>query len=261
MSNIKISACLVIRNEEKVIRRCLDSIKDVMDEIIIVHDGKCDDKTIDICKEYTNKIFVRDYIGEAEPHRPFCYSMASGEWILWIDADEFLSEELKKSLRDMTNAKDVNGYLVAYEVPYKNTVLKRIGLGNAYRMCLFKRDSYSMKGIIHETPTVKGKIVKVDFLLKHRPLYNPYSFKTFKTKDLKWAYKQAQQFISDNRASYPSFCYIFRGIFLFAFVVLKGIIHGSYLNGVAGLKISFLEGLYNYYVNWYVFVMKNEKGN
>ncbi len=261
MSKAKISACLVIRNEEKVIRRCLDSIKDAVDEIIIVHDGKCDDKTLDICKEYTKKIFVRDYIGEAEPHRPFSFSMASGEWILWIDADEFFSEELKGAIRDMANAKYVNGYLVAYEIPYKNTVLKRIGLGKAYRMCLFRKGSFSMKGIIHETPSVNGKIVKVEYLLKHRPLYNPYSYKTFKRKEIKWAYKQAQQFISNDRASYPSFCYIFRGIFLFAFVVLKGIMHGSFLNGIAGLKISFLEGLYNYYVNWHIFVMKNEKSN
>lgn len=252
----KISACLVIHNEEKVIKRCLDSIKDVVDEIIVVHDGPCSDKTLNICKKYTPKIFIRKYIGEAEPHRPFSFSKATGDWILWIDADEYLSEELRKELRNLAKDKDVSGYKFAYEVPYKNKVLKRIGLGNAYRVCFFRKDRYSMKGIIHERPAIKGGIKKVNLLLKHRPLYNPHCLKAFKKKDIKWAYIQAQRYVKDGNAKYPAFFYVFRGICLFIFVISRGILRGSFLNGFPGLKISFLEALYNYYVNWYIFKVK-----
>src|SRR3989338_5912985 len=182
---VTISACLVVYNEEKVIKRCLDSIKGVVDEIIIVHDGPCKDKTLDICRKYTSRIFIRKYIGEAEPHRPFCFSKATGDWILWIDADEYLSEGLRKGLRNLAKDKSVNGYRFAYEVPYNSKVLKRIGLGNAYRPCFFRKDSYLMEGKIHESPAIKGTVRKLDLLLKHRPLYDRYSLKTFKAKDIK----------------------------------------------------------------------------
>lgn len=256
MTQTKISACLVVHNEEKVIKRCLDSIKDVVDEIIVVHDGPCSDKTLDICKKYTNKIFIRKYIGEAEPHRPFSFSKATGEWILWIDADEYLSEELRKELKNLAEKKDVNAYMLAFEVPYKNRILKRIGIGNAYRLCFFRKDSYFMKGEIHEQPKIIGKIKKVELLLRHRPLYNKYCLERFKETDLRWAYIQAKRYIKAGKAKYPAVFYIFRGIGLFIFVIGRGLLHGSFLNSFPGLKISFLEALYNYYVNWYIFKMK-----
>ena len=80
--NNRISACLVVYNEEKIIKNCLASIKDAVDEIIVVHDGECIDKTLEICKSYTNKIFIKQHIGEAEPHRPFGFKQATGDWIL-----------------------------------------------------------------------------------------------------------------------------------------------------------------------------------
>ena len=94
--NNKISACLVVHNEEKVIRRCLDSIKNVVDEIIVVHDGPCTDKTMEIAREYGAKIYEQPFNGEAEKHRPFSYRMTSGAWILQIDADEYLSKITKE---------------------------------------------------------------------------------------------------------------------------------------------------------------------
>ena len=60
----KISACLVVRNEEKIIKKCLDSIKDVVDEIIIVHDGEYNDKTLKICKIILIKFLFRDILAK-----------------------------------------------------------------------------------------------------------------------------------------------------------------------------------------------------
>jgi Glycosyltransferases involved in cell wall biogenesis len=68
----KISACIVVYNEEKVIKRCLDSIKNVVDEIILVHDGPCKDRTLEIAKRYTNKIFIRPHVGMMESTSCFC---------------------------------------------------------------------------------------------------------------------------------------------------------------------------------------------
>lgn len=86
---MKISTCIVLRNEEKVIERCLQSVKLISAEIIVVHDGPCTDNSLVIAKKYQAKIFQEKYIGEAEFHRPLTYTKAQGDWILQIDADEF----------------------------------------------------------------------------------------------------------------------------------------------------------------------------
>jgi len=82
-----LSICLVVYNEEKMIRRCLESIKNLADEIIIVLDGESQDKTEAICREYTDKIFIRKHIGFSDPHLPFAFEQAKGDWIMRIDAD------------------------------------------------------------------------------------------------------------------------------------------------------------------------------
>jgi len=106
-----ISACIVVRNEEKLIKRCLESIVEVVDEIIVVHDGECGDKTIEICKKFNARVFVRKKrYNSAEPHRPFSYRKARFEWIFQIDADEYLSEGLRKEIPRLARDENVSAY-------------------------------------------------------------------------------------------------------------------------------------------------------
>lgn len=73
MSKTKISLVMVIHNEEKVLKRALDSAYDLVNEIIIIHDGKCEDNSIKIAKKYTNKIFFQPHLNNAEHHRIYSY--------------------------------------------------------------------------------------------------------------------------------------------------------------------------------------------
>jgi len=98
---IKVSACLTVRNEEKHIHKCIESIKDVVDEIIVV-DGYSIDKTVEICKEYTDNIYFQKPQGFVEPDRIFALEKANGNLILVIDAAETLSKELQGNLRHLT---------------------------------------------------------------------------------------------------------------------------------------------------------------
>ncbi|MFA6570012.1 MAG: glycosyltransferase, partial [Bacteroidota bacterium] len=90
---MNLSACIVVRNQAIFLDRCLQSIKSVCNEIIIVHDGPCSDDSLKIAKRYKALIFIRPFIGEAEYHRPFAFGKSTGDWILQIDADEYLSAE------------------------------------------------------------------------------------------------------------------------------------------------------------------------
>ena len=79
------------------------SICDVVDEIVVVHDGPCKDRSLEICKKYGAKIFIREHVGCADPHIPFIIEQAKSKWILKIDADESISSNLRKNLKKIVN--------------------------------------------------------------------------------------------------------------------------------------------------------------
>src|SRR5262245_33423434 len=97
-----VSACVVVRNEAAVIGRCLESLTQVVDEIVLVHDGPCQDDTLAIAAKARCRVFVAPAYGHCEHHLPFAYEHARGDWLLTIDADEFLSQGLRHGLRALT---------------------------------------------------------------------------------------------------------------------------------------------------------------
>jgi glycosyltransferase involved in cell wall biosynthesis len=135
----KISACLVLFNEEKKIRKCLESIKDLVDEIVVIHDGQCQDRTIEICREFGAKIYFKNFIGNPEYHRIDLLKKAKNNWILQIDADEVLSEELRKEILKLKFDKD------AY-------LMKRLAKDFKFRkycLRLFNKKKIKFIGLVH----------------------------------------------------------------------------------------------------------------
>ena len=89
---VTISLCMIVKNEEKILERCLDSVQDLMDEIIIVDTGSTD-KTKEIAKKYTDKIYDFQWNDDFAEARNFAFSKASMEYIYSADADELIDEE------------------------------------------------------------------------------------------------------------------------------------------------------------------------
>jgi len=120
---MRLSLCLAVYNEEKFIHYPLDSAYDLVDEVIIV-DGGSEDKTVQIAKSYGKKVkvFIEDNPSMFHINKQKAIEKAKGEWILQLDADEELSEGLKKEIRKIV---DSNSQLVAYFVPRKNFFLTR----------------------------------------------------------------------------------------------------------------------------------------
>ncbi|XQF90363.1 glycosyltransferase family 2 protein [Pseudoalteromonas espejiana] len=107
---MKLSVCIICKNEESTLERCLESVK-WADEIIIVDSGSTD-KTLDIAKRYTNKIAIReDWEGFGEQRRR-AEALASNDWVFAIDCDEVVSEELHKEIINTLNKIDNNSILV-----------------------------------------------------------------------------------------------------------------------------------------------------
>jgi glycosyltransferase involved in cell wall biosynthesis len=97
MSN-KISACVTAGNEEANIRRCLESLT-WCDEIIVV-DSFSTDRTVEICKEYTKRVYQHEWLGYIG-QKNLIREMATHEWVMFLDADEEVSPALRSEIQEL----------------------------------------------------------------------------------------------------------------------------------------------------------------
>lgn len=95
-----ISLAMIVKDEEKVLARCLDSVKDVVDEIIVVDTGS-KDKTKEIAKKYTNKVYDFKWVDDFSKARNFSFSKCTKDFILWIDADDVIKEEDRIKIKNL----------------------------------------------------------------------------------------------------------------------------------------------------------------
>ena len=102
--NNTISLCMIVKNEEKLLPRCLESVKDYVDEIIIVDTGSTD-KTVEIAKRYNAKIYHHAWENSFSKARNYSLKYATCEWILILDADEEIDREDAHKLKDVIPAR------------------------------------------------------------------------------------------------------------------------------------------------------------
>ncbi|QCX34238.1 glycosyltransferase [Caloramator sp. E03] len=108
---MSISLCMIVKNEEENIKRCLDSVYDIVDEIIIVDTGSTD-RTVEIAKKYNAKIYNFEWNNNFSDARNFSLDMASCDWILIMDADDELERKDKDKLILLTKNENVNAYFL-----------------------------------------------------------------------------------------------------------------------------------------------------
>ncbi len=104
-----LSLCMIVKNEEHYLRSCLDSVKDVADEIVLVDTGSADD-TIKIAEEYGAKIYNFEWANDFSAARNFALGKTTGNWVLCLDADEQLSDKSKGELKKIIDGNNAAGY-------------------------------------------------------------------------------------------------------------------------------------------------------
>jgi glycosyltransferase involved in cell wall biosynthesis len=191
----KISACVVARNEERLIGRCLASFADLVDEIVFVHDGECEDRTLEIAAEYGCRIFVQPFRGHADASKVFAFSQARYEWILGVDADEFLSEGLRAHLHELVRNPDVNGYRLLWPF-WDGRRYVSSPEQSWHKLQLYRRECLHAVGNLHLTINVDEPVVDVEYHLEHRPEYNNWTLHTTFTKWRAWARVSAREYLS-----------------------------------------------------------------
>jgi glycosyltransferase involved in cell wall biosynthesis len=102
---ITISLCMIVKNEENCLENCLQSISDIVDEIIVVDTGSTDN-TVDIIRKYTDKIYSFKWVNDFSAARNYSFSLATKEYILWLDADDVFLEVDRIKLLDLKNKLD-----------------------------------------------------------------------------------------------------------------------------------------------------------
>lgn len=102
---ITISLCMIAKNEENCLDNCLQSVSDIVDEIIVVDTGSTDN-TMNIIKKYANKVYNFKWINDFSAARNYSFSLATKEYILWLDADDVLLEEDRIKLLELKNNLD-----------------------------------------------------------------------------------------------------------------------------------------------------------
>lgn len=104
-----LSLCMIVKNEENDLPRCLDSVKDIVDEMIIVDTGSTD-STLDVIKSYDVKPYFFEWNDNFSDARNYSLDKATGDWILLMDADDELESEDKQSVLDLIKDSDADAY-------------------------------------------------------------------------------------------------------------------------------------------------------
>lgn len=169
---ISVSLCMIVKNESAVLKRCLDSVCNLVDEIIIVDTGSTDN-TKEIASDYTSNIYDFKWIGDFSAARNYAFSLANCDYIYSADADEIIDEENQAKFLALKEALDEEIEIV--QMFYAN----QLENGSVYnfdrelRPKLFKRvRSFTWVEKIHETIRELPLVYDSDIEIIHKPLSN-----------------------------------------------------------------------------------------
>lgn len=206
---VHLSVCMIVKNEEKVLARCLDSLGDLADELVIVDTGS-KDKTKAIAKKYTDKIFDFIWKDDFSAARNFAFDQATMEYVMWLDADDFIPKEtrvaikiwkqgfvkgadgapnekkIEKVIEKMNKGTDAKkGEEADEKLKEKpDVVMLKYATGfdekgkvtfSYYRERILRREKgYRFAGRVHEAIALLGKIEYMDYVIEHRSIKTEY---------------------------------------------------------------------------------------
>ncbi|WP_379128327.1 glycosyltransferase [Paenibacillus sp. sgz500958] len=168
---ITISLCLIVKDEQDTLERCLSSAADLVEEIIIVDTGSTDN-TKAIARKYTDKIYDFEWVHDFAAARNYAFSLAGMDYIMWLDADDVLRDEDRKKLRALKASLDpeVDSVTMNYNLAFDDHGNVTASLR---RNRLVKRSrSFRWIGAVHEYLEVAGKILNSDIAVTHSSVHH-----------------------------------------------------------------------------------------
>lgn len=239
----KVSVVIITLNEERHIKDLLEDI-DFADEIIVV-DSYSTDNTLAIINTFTNVKLIQNHFINFTDQRNFALDQVTNSWVLFIDADERLTPDLKQEIVKIINSKDpVSAYLIYRTFMFKNRKLNFSGWQTDKIFRLFDKNKcrYTEDRMVHEKLNVQGK----SKILKHKLIHFSYvSFQDYKAKMYSYGILKANEKQKKGQR-WSFFLMLFHPLytFLYQFIIRLG-----FLDGYKGIIICYLNA-YSVFVRY-----------
>ena len=150
-----ISAVIATKNEEQNIRACLESLK-WADEIVVVDDAS-NDRTVEICREYTSDILINNSRGSFHVNKNLGIDRSNGDWVLSMDSDERVTAELAFEIKDVINRTEKVGFYIGRKNYFLGKWIKGCGWYPDYIIRLFRKGITRWPLEIHDVPNIEEK--------------------------------------------------------------------------------------------------------
>lgn len=252
----KLSVVLAVYNEEKNLGICLESVKDLAWEIVIV-DGGSTDKTLDIAKKFLAKIIRSDNPPVFHINKNKAIDAARGDWILQLDADEVVTKHLADEIKEKVNAdSDINGYWIPRKNLFLGKFLQKGGQYPDYTLRLYKNGYGRLPAKdVHEQAQVKGKVgfLKSDLLHLRDKTFSNYIERWNRYTDL-LAMQLKDKRTSKNIISFLNYIF-FKPMFWFVKTYFR---HRGYVDGFPGF-IFVLFSSFRFPVAFFKYMINSKK--
>lgn len=236
---MKITATIITLNEERNIERCINSLKPVVDEIIVL-DAFSNDRTPEICNNLGVSFIQRKWEGYSAS-KNYLNNLASSDYILSIDADEAIDAELQKSIAEIKVTESPQVYSVNRITNYCGQWIKHLGWYPDVKIRLFPKEGSMWVGeFVHEELKYPDKLNVVQ-LKGHLEHYSYYSFEDHKARADKYSTLTAQKLhAKGKKASFLKPYLSALGRFVSMYLIKKG-----FLDGKMGYKIALISAKSN----------------
>ncbi len=233
----ELSVVIITLNEEENIEACLQSVF-WADEIVVMDSGSTD-RTRDICLEYTDKFHVRPWTGYSE-QRNAAHELASGNWILSLDADERVTPELAMEIRQELNNSnnEVAGFNIPYKVYYRDKWMRYGGFFPENHLRLFRRGKgHYGERAVHEAIKVDGPVGTLKQYIEH---FTYRSVSDFFERMERYSNLSAEEYVRIGRTTGPIRMSV-RSVFNFfkMYVIRLG-----FMDGYEGFLLAVLYSVY-----------------
>lgn len=236
---IPVSVAVITKNEEKNIEKLLESVKDFQE--IVVVDSFSNDSTVEICKRYTDRIYQKAWEGFAL-QKQFAIEKTTLDWVLLVDADEVVTEELKMEIVERISNKNFDGYYIPRKNFFLGRWIRHSGWWPDYTLRLFKRQKGRMQiRQVHEKVIVEGKLGYLNSPLLH---YTYNSLNEFITKMQNYSSLAADEVVKSDKKIYKI---VLKMFFSPVFTFLKMYIFRlGFLDGIRGFLLAVLYSVYSF---------------
>ena len=165
MSKIPVSVAIITKNEARNIRDALESVKD-FDDIVVV-DEFSSDNTIDICREYTERVYEHEWQGYAG-QKQIAIDHAKNDWVLILDSDERVTRELKQEIIEKVKENSLSGFYIPRKNFFLGKWIRHSGWWPDHTLRLFRKDVSKMgPRAVHEKVNVNGPVGRIRAPFEH----------------------------------------------------------------------------------------------